>query len=159
MIYWENIKSNEDIKLSGCCDLNRYDPHRHMCLNAWLLWSGTIRWCSLVGVDVFLLEELCHCGSGLWDFIYAEATTSMSVHFLFVCRSRSTVLSYLSSSMSPCVLPCFSLWWLWEFCSLLLGAGWRRNEGDRVTMCFLWRRLETSMERSGLMCMFTGIYA
>lgn len=65
MIYRGNMESNEDIKLSGCCDLNRYDPHRHMCLNAWPMGTGTIRCCSLVGVDVFLLEEVCHCTSGL----------------------------------------------------------------------------------------------
>jgi hypothetical protein len=27
--------------------------------------NGTIRRCGLVGVDVALLEEVCHCGGGL----------------------------------------------------------------------------------------------
>ena len=29
--------------------------------------SGTIKRCGLVGVGVALLEEVCHCGGGLWD--------------------------------------------------------------------------------------------
>jgi hypothetical protein len=46
-----------------CGGLNKYGPHRLMCLNAWLIWSGTIRTCDLVGVGVALLEKVCHCGS------------------------------------------------------------------------------------------------
>lgn len=41
--------------------LNRCDPHSLKCLNAWTMGSGTI-----VGVGVALLEELPHCGGGLW---------------------------------------------------------------------------------------------
>jgi hypothetical protein len=40
--------------------LNRYDPRRLMCLNAWPLESSTIRRRGLVGVGVALLEEMCH---------------------------------------------------------------------------------------------------
>jgi hypothetical protein len=29
--------------------------------------SGTIRECRLVGVGVALLEEVCHCGGGLYQ--------------------------------------------------------------------------------------------
>ena len=36
-----------------CGGLNMLDPE-----------SGTIRSCGLVGVDVALLEEVCHCGGG-----------------------------------------------------------------------------------------------
>ena len=37
-----------------CGGLNMIDP-----------WSGTIRRCSLDGVGVALLEEVCHCGGRL----------------------------------------------------------------------------------------------
>ena len=40
--------------VSMCGDLNMLDPG-----------SGTIERCGLVGVGVVLLEEVCHCGSGL----------------------------------------------------------------------------------------------
>jgi hypothetical protein len=36
-----------------------------MCLNAWPIESSTIRRCDLLGVDVALLEEVCHYGGGL----------------------------------------------------------------------------------------------
>jgi hypothetical protein len=36
-----------------------------MCLNAWPMGSVTFRKCSLVGVGVALLEEVCQCGDGL----------------------------------------------------------------------------------------------
>jgi hypothetical protein len=34
-------------------------------LNAWPIESSTVRRCGLVGVGVALLEEVCHCRSGL----------------------------------------------------------------------------------------------
>ena len=36
----------------------KHDPHRLMCLNAWLMGNGTIRRCGLVG-------EVCHFGGRL----------------------------------------------------------------------------------------------
>ena len=41
-----------------CGGLNRNDPHRLMCLNAWSTGSGTLRGCGLVKVGVALLEEV-----------------------------------------------------------------------------------------------------
>lgn len=29
------------------------------------IWSGTIMWEGFFGVDMVLLEEVCHCGGGL----------------------------------------------------------------------------------------------
>jgi hypothetical protein len=46
---------------SGSDDLNRYAPHRHICLNAWLIKSCTIRRYGLVVVGMVLLQEVCHC--------------------------------------------------------------------------------------------------
>jgi hypothetical protein len=37
---------------SNCDDLNRYNPHRLMCLNAWPIGSGNVSRCGLVSVDV-----------------------------------------------------------------------------------------------------------
>ena len=48
-----------------CGGLNRNGLHKLMCLNVWPIGSGTIRRCSLVGVGMTLLEEVCHCGGGL----------------------------------------------------------------------------------------------
>ena len=48
-----------------CGGLNRFGPHRLMCLNAWLIENDTTRICGLFGVGVALLEGVCHGGSGL----------------------------------------------------------------------------------------------
>jgi hypothetical protein len=48
-----------------CGGLNRFGPHGLLCLNAWPTASDTMRRCDLVEVGVVLLEEVCHCGSGL----------------------------------------------------------------------------------------------
>ena len=40
-----------------CGGLNRYDPHRLMCLNAWPVGSDTIRRCGLVGGSVSLWRQ------------------------------------------------------------------------------------------------------
>jgi hypothetical protein len=37
-----------------CGGLNRFDPHRFMCLNAWPMRSGTIKRSGLVGESVSL---------------------------------------------------------------------------------------------------------
>ena len=42
--------------MSNCDGLNMLGPG-----------SGTVRRCGLVGVDVALLEEVCHCGNWLCD--------------------------------------------------------------------------------------------
>ena len=49
------------IKQRDSGGLNRRGPHRLICLNAWLIGSGPIRRCGLVGVDVAFLEAECHC--------------------------------------------------------------------------------------------------
>ena len=42
-----------------------------------VIGSGTIRRYGLVGVDVALLEELCHCGAG-FEFSYTQAMPSVA---------------------------------------------------------------------------------
>jgi hypothetical protein len=49
------------MSLWGLRCLNRFGPHRLMCLNAWPTRSG-----ELVRVGVALLEEMCHYGGSLW---------------------------------------------------------------------------------------------
>jgi hypothetical protein len=34
---------------------------------AWPIGSSTIRRCGHVGIGVALMEEVCHCGGGLWS--------------------------------------------------------------------------------------------
>ena len=48
-----------------CGGLNWNGPCTLKYLNAWLTGSGTIRSRGLVGVEVALLEEVCHYGGGL----------------------------------------------------------------------------------------------
>lgn len=50
---------------TGYGGLNRSGPNRFMCLTGWPTGSGTFRKCDLVGVDMTLLEEVCHVGAGL----------------------------------------------------------------------------------------------
>ena len=38
--------------------LNVFGPHK-------FIENGSTRKCGMVGVDMALLEEVCHCGSGL----------------------------------------------------------------------------------------------
>ena len=47
-----------------CAGLNRFGPHRLMCLNAWPIKSDTNRGCGLIGEGVALEEKVCHCGCG-----------------------------------------------------------------------------------------------
>jgi hypothetical protein len=48
------------IKLTRCAGLNEIGSHRLIYLNVSSLGSGTIRRYGLVGVDVALLEKMCH---------------------------------------------------------------------------------------------------
>ena len=50
---------------SGMWLFKRNGPHRLLCLNAWPIGSDIIRRCGIAGVDVSLLEELCHHKAGL----------------------------------------------------------------------------------------------
>lgn len=52
-----------------CGGLNKNAPPHFMCLNAWPIESDNIRRYGLVGVGVALLEEMYHCGCGLWDLL------------------------------------------------------------------------------------------
>lgn len=40
--------------------LNRDGSYRLMCLNIWSIGSSIIERCGLAGIDVALLEEVCH---------------------------------------------------------------------------------------------------
>jgi hypothetical protein len=44
-----------------CGDLNRFDSHKFVCLNAWLQEVALLGRCGLVGGDVVLLEEVSLC--------------------------------------------------------------------------------------------------
>ena len=52
--------------------LNRYGPHRLMCLNAWPIGSGTNRRCGLVGESVLL------CVGAGFEVSYAQAIPSVA---------------------------------------------------------------------------------
>ena len=46
------------VSVAVCGNLNIIGPHN-------LIGGGSIRMCGFVGVDMALLEEVCHCGCGL----------------------------------------------------------------------------------------------
>ena len=52
-----------------------------------------------------LLEEVCHCGAGFGDLIYAQDTISASVHLLFQMDQRCRILKSLYRTMSVCRPP------------------------------------------------------
>ena len=81
-----------------CGGLNRNGPNRLMCLTAWPIGSGTIRRCGLVGVGVTLLQEVCHCGGGLWGLTYTQAMPSV-VHSLLLPAVQDVELSDPSSAL------------------------------------------------------------
>ena len=54
-----------------CSGLNRFGPHRLVCLSGWPIGNGTTKRYDLVRVDVALLKEVCHSGGGLRGHIYA----------------------------------------------------------------------------------------
>ena len=85
-----------------CGGLNENVPHR-------LLEIGTIGSCGLVGVGVALLEEVCHWGWALGFQKPKPGALSLSLLSASpaVCQSRCRHLSYLSSTRSACILPCF----------------------------------------------------
>ena len=58
-----------------------------------------------VGVGVVLLKGVHHCGGGLQGLTYAQVTPSETVHFLLPLDQDVRMLSYLSSTMSACMLP------------------------------------------------------
>ena len=62
--------------------LNRCDPHGLMCLNAWLMYSSTIRKYGLVGIGVALLEKVCHWGAG-FEISYAQGMPNVE-HSLYL---------------------------------------------------------------------------
>lgn len=74
-----------------CGGLNRFGPHRLMCLNAWPTGSGTIRRCVLVGVGVSLALKFQMLQLGPVSFILPAACQSG-------CRTLTT---------SPAPVPVF----------------------------------------------------
>lgn len=62
-----------------------------------------MRRCGLVGVGMVLLEEVCHCGGGPLDLIYAQVTPSDSDYFLL--PSNQDVV-YLATTPPPCRHAC-----------------------------------------------------
>ena len=62
--------------------------------------NDTNRRCGLVGVDVVLMEEVCHYRGGLQDLIYVQATSNETVYFLLPSEQD------VASTMSLCIPPC-----------------------------------------------------
>ena len=83
-----------------CGSLNRYGPHKLLCLKAWLIGSGTVRRCSLVGVGVALLGS-----ASLWEAALRSPVLKLQT-ISFCCLCIRTLSSF-PSTVSACTLPCF----------------------------------------------------
>lgn len=70
------------------CWLSRFGSHRHMCFNAWSIESSTIRGGAL-------LEEVYHCGGGLW-VSYIKASPGLAVSF-YCLRIENSLSSFSST--------------------------------------------------------------
>lgn len=101
---WISPKSDENYKVT--------DMH-----NKLLRWFGkwTPKGMALLGSMIFffwvgeaLLEEICHCRSGLWGLVYAQAMPRIQVHYLLSLDHRTHSSS--SVTMSACIPPCFWPW-------------------------------------------------
>jgi hypothetical protein len=82
--------------------------------------SSTIRRNSLVGIGVALLEEVCHCGGGLWDTSHHISMCYIIVLHYNVNIHVNGLISLICFSVVPSVFPCLASWNhpnLWE--------GWR----------------------------------
>lgn len=65
--------------------------------------------CSGITGGVALLEEMCQWG---WTLMFQKCIPGPVSHSLLAaCWSRCRPVSYLSSNMSVCILPCFPSWW------------------------------------------------
>jgi hypothetical protein len=78
-------------------------PIDSICLSAWPIGSVTNRKCGLVGVDVTLLEEVCHYGSGLGGLICSSYAQCDSQSPSAACGSRYRTFSSFSSTVSVCL--------------------------------------------------------
>ena len=59
---WRLVDNTMELVPLQCGGLNKFGPHVFKCLAN---GNGTIRRCGLFEIGVALLEEVCHCGSGL----------------------------------------------------------------------------------------------
>jgi hypothetical protein len=50
----------KELVFFDCGSMNKFVPHRFMCMNAWPIRNDTIIKYNLVGVGVALLQEVCH---------------------------------------------------------------------------------------------------
>ena len=57
MLWLKAYAGGQRVEYGG---LNRFGPHRLMCLNAWPIGSGTIRLVPFL-YHMVLLEDVCHC--------------------------------------------------------------------------------------------------
>jgi hypothetical protein len=83
-----------------CGGLNENGSHR-------LRGSATVRRCSLIKVDMALLEEVCHWGWALRFQMLKPGSVTLSLPA--ACGSRCRTLSYFSSASAYMPL-CFPPW-------------------------------------------------
>ena len=93
-----------------CDGLNKNGPYRP-------LKNGTIRWCGLVGINVTLLEEVCHWGqafevshvqdrhsSSLSLPLAVDPDAELSATFLLLCHDDNG----LNLNSEPAPIKCFA---------------------------------------------------
>lgn len=100
----KGVSSWAFFQVDRCGGMNRIGPHKLMCLNVWSIGSGTIRRCSLAGIGMALLEEVWHCGGGIWGHIYSQVMPSV-VHRLLLLPVDQDVELFVPSP-APCLSAC-----------------------------------------------------
>lgn len=75
-----DIRNDRPGKISILNRTQKYDQHLHSlsCFKCFERkcppkGNGTIRRCGFIGISL-VLEKVCHSGSGLWGFLYAQVT-------------------------------------------------------------------------------------
>ena len=82
-----------------CSGLNRFGPHRLMCLNMLDPGSGTIRKYGLVGIGVALLEKVFHVVGGLGNLLLTDWKTAV------FCLPPEQDVQF-SAPLAPCLPEC-----------------------------------------------------
>ena len=96
LLYWVwNSEENHPVVVWICLAHRKWDYQE-----AWPYWKA-----------VALLEEVCHCGDGLWGCLLCLSFAQWGRKPLSGClTSRCRTLGF-SSTKAAFIMPCFPPWW------------------------------------------------
>lgn len=108
--HWDNLFLN---KADFECierDIKERTPKKYGGFNMLGPASGIIRRYGLFGVDVTLLEQLCHCEGDLWALLLAAREP---VVFCLPSKWDVKLSAPPEHAMPTQILPYFLPWWIW----------------------------------------------